>query len=268
MGQVESKHFGVTLGLSGRWAIISAMDSLYREDLAYIQAAAFGGLARGAAREVLRLINGASIQIRRIVDVGCGAGPLTTALVQAGYEATGIDKSADLLAMARAAVPRARFIHKSIYDAEIPACEAILAVGEPLTHHTEDADRDTLVKGFLERASDVLPERGMLIFDLIELGEPSLTGRSWNSGDDWAVLVDTRENQDSRTLVRDIETFRRVDQLYRRGREVHRVRLFDTSTLRDQLASCGFAMETAHEYGAQRLGPRRRAFFCTRIRRA
>ena len=138
-------------------------------------------------------------------------------------------------------------------------------MGEPLTYHTEDADGDTLVKGFLERAATVLPAGGTLIFDVIELGEPSLTGRVWSSGNDWAVLVDTRENQDSRTLVRDIETFRRVEQLYRRGREVHRVRLFDTRTLCNQLAACGFAIETAQEYGAQRLGPRRRAFFCTRI---
>jgi SAM-dependent methyltransferase len=242
------------------------MESLYAEDLAYIHAAAFGGLARGAAPEVLRLLNNAAIQIRRVVDVGCGAGSLTAALVQGGFEATGIDQSSALLAMARAAVPRARFIHKSIYDAEIPACEAILAVGEPLTYHAEDADGDTLVKEFLERASHVLPAGGMLIFDVIEPGEPPLAGRGWSSGDDWATLVETRENQDSRTLVRDIETFRRVDQFYRRGREVHRVRLFDARTLCDQLATSGFAVETAQEYGAQRLGPRRRAFLCTRVR--
>jgi SAM-dependent methyltransferase len=240
------------------------MGSLYAEDLAYIQAAAFGTLAQGAAPEVLRRLNSATIQIRRIVDVGCGAGPLTAALVQAGFEATGIDTSAELLAIAQAAVPRTRFIQASIYDAEIPAYEAILAVGEPLTYHTEDSDGDTLVNGFLQRAAAVLPAGGMLIFDVIELGEPSLKGRVWSSGDDWAVLVDTRENQHSRTLVRDIETFRRVDQFYRRGREVHRVRLFDTRTLCNQLAAFGFAVETAQEYGAQRLGPRRRAFFCTR----
>jgi SAM-dependent methyltransferase len=244
------------------------MGSLYTEDLAYIQAAAFGGVAQGAAPEVLRLLNTVAIQVRRVVDVGCGAGPLTAALIHAGFEVTGIDKSAELLAIARAAVPRARFVHKSIYDAEIPACEAILALGEPLTYHAEDADGDRLVKRFLERASDVLPAGGMLIFDVIELGEPSLAGRFWSSGDDWAVLVDIQENQDSRTLIRDIETFRQVGQFYRRGREVHRVRLFDTRTLCNQLASCGFSMETAQAYGEQRLGSRRRAFFCTRIQEA
>jgi SAM-dependent methyltransferase len=242
------------------------MNSLYKEDLAYIHAAAFGGLAQGAAPEVLRLLNAAAIRISRVVDVGCGAGPLTAALVQAGFDATGIDQSDELLAIARASVPQARFIHDSIYAyaAEMPPCEAILALGEPLTYHDEGVDGDTLVKGFLERASDVLPSGGILIFDVIELGEPSLAGRAWSSGDDWAVLVDTEENQISRTLVRDIQTFRRVDQFYRRGREVHRVRLFDSRTLLDQLATCGFTTETAQAFGAQRLGPRRRAFICSR----
>jgi len=241
------------------------MASLYTEDLAYIQAAAFGGLAQGAAPEVLRRLNTAAIPIRRVLDVGCGAGPLTAALVQAGFEVTGIDQSAELLAIARAAVPQACFIHNSIYDAEIPPCEAILALGEPLTYHAETADGESLVQGFLERAANVLPAGGILIFDVIELGEPSLAGRVWSSGSDWAVLVDSQENQVSRTLVRDIETFRRVGQFYRRGREVHKVRLFDANILCNQLATCGFAVETAQAYGAQPLGPRRRAFFCTHV---
>jgi 2-polyprenyl-3-methyl-5-hydroxy-6-metoxy-1,4-benzoquinol methylase len=66
------------------------MESLYRQDLAYIQALAFGGLARGAAPKIVRLLNTAQIQIRRVVDVGCGAGPLAACLVEAGFEVTGI----------------------------------------------------------------------------------------------------------------------------------------------------------------------------------
>jgi hypothetical protein len=38
------------------------------------------------------------------------------------------------------------------------------------------------------------PARGILIFDVIELGGPSLAGRCWTSGDDWAVLVDTTKD--------------------------------------------------------------------------
>jgi SAM-dependent methyltransferase len=239
------------------------MEPLYQRDLAYIQAAAFGKLAQGAAPEIIRLLKRASVQIRRVVDVGCGAGPLIAALADAGFEVTGIDTSAELLSIARTAV--SRFIHGSVYKVQIPSCEAIVALGEPLTYHEEPAAADSLVESFFRRASEILPTGGMLIFDVIELGEPSLAGRYWNSGEDWAVLVETEEDQGARTLVRNIETFRRVGNLYRRGRETHRIRLFETSTVLSQLAAYGFSTKTEPAYGAQQLGPRRRAFFSTRM---
>ena len=79
------------------------MEQLYKQDLAYIQAAAFGNLAQGAAPEIIRLLKCAPVPIQRVVDVGCGAGPLSAALVEAGFEVTGIDSSAELLAIARTA---------------------------------------------------------------------------------------------------------------------------------------------------------------------
>jgi SAM-dependent methyltransferase len=241
------------------------MESLYQQDLAYIQAAGFGSLAQGSAPGIIHRLKSAPVPIRRVVDAGCGAGPLSAALVEAGFEVTGIDSSAELLAIARTAVSRAHFIHGSVYETPLPACEAVIALGEPLTYHGEGADADFLVHNFFRALSDILPVGGMLIFDVIELGDPSLAGRFWSSGEDWAVLAETEEDQSSRTLVRRIETFRRVDQLYRRGSEVHRVRLFDTAELLDQLAACGFSTETAQAYGTHQLGPRRRAFFSTRM---
>jgi SAM-dependent methyltransferase len=239
--------------------------SLYQADLAYIQAVGFGALARGAAPEIVRRLRAAPCRIRRVVDVGCGAGPLTQALVQEGFKAIGIDCSAELLKIARRAAATAHFVHASIYDTEIPACDAIVALGESLTYHAESDDADLRISQFFHRASAVLPDGGVLIFDIIESGEPSLTGRFWSSGDDWAVLVDTTEDAASRTLVRSIQTFRRVGEFYRRGSEAHRVRLFDSEGLRDELAACGFDVETARGYGMQALGPRRRAFFASRV---
>ncbi len=239
------------------------MESLYRNDLAYIHAVGFGSLARGAAPEIIRLLKGAPIRIKRVVDVGCGAGPLTKALVDAGFEVTGIDTSADLLEITRGVCPAARFVHASIYETPIPASEAIVAVGEPLAYHV-GPDGDLLVSQFFRRASSALPPGGMLIFDLIELGKPSLANKSWSMGEDWAVLVETTENQAERTLVREIETFRRIGESYRRGREVHRLRLFDTASVCAELAACGFSTTTATSYGEQRLPLRRRVFIATR----
>jgi SAM-dependent methyltransferase len=190
---------------------------------------------------------------------------LTTALVDAGFDVTGVDTSAELLELARANAPSARFVHASVYDVPIRGYDAVVAVGEPLTYHAESSDGDRLVSVFFQRAAEALPPGGILIFDVIGLGEPSLAGRTWRSGDDWAVLVETTENQTERTLVRNIETFRRVGEAYRRSHEVHRVRLFDVRTLWDQLASYGFTTETSQAYGSQQLPPRRHAFFATRL---
>ena len=218
------------------------MGNLYQEDLAYIQACGFGDFAHGSAEEIVRVLGSGMIPVRRVVDVGCGAGPLTAVLVIAGFQVTGIDVSEELLRLARA---------------------AIVAIGEPLTYH-EDDDGDSRVREFFRRAADVLPQGGMLIFDLIELGQPSLSARSWKSGNDWAVLVETKEDQSTRTLVREIETFRKVREDYRRGREAHRVRLFDAAEVCGWLEEAGFRVSTAASYGAFWLPPRRRAFFCTR----
>jgi SAM-dependent methyltransferase len=241
------------------------MATLYQRDLAYVHAAAFETIARGAAREIIRRLQSSSAPVRKVMDVGCGAGPLARALVEAGFEVTGVDTSAELLELARARVPAARFVHASIYDTEIHGYDAVVAVGEPLTYHLEEADADNLVTTFFQRAAEALPPGGLLIFDVIGLGEPSLAGRTWSSGDDWAVLVGTTENRSSRTLVRNIEVFRRIGDSYRRSHEVHRVHLFDLSVLRDQLSFYGFATETSPSYGAQHLPPRRHAFFAARL---
>ncbi|MGD0909903.1 MAG: hypothetical protein ABSA96_20150, partial [Candidatus Acidiferrales bacterium] len=186
-------------------------------------------------------------------------------LTEAGFEVTGIDSSVEMLEIARTVVPAARFVNASAYDIQFGACEAIVALGETLTYHGAGADADNLLVKFFRGASSALPKGGMLIFDLIELGEPSLAGRFWASSDDWAILVNTTEDQSARRLVRQIETFRRVGEFYRRGHEIHGVRLFDTRIVCDQLAACGFATETALFYGAKCLPPRRQAFFATRI---
>lgn len=238
------------------------MSSLYQPDLAFIQASGFADFARGAAPEIVRQLSSAGT-VRRVVDVGCGAGPLTAALAHAGFEVTGIDVSTELLRFARAVCPSAHFIPGSIYDQRIPACDAILAVGEPLTYHDGGGAEDQ-VREFFQRASEALPSSGLLIFDLIELGDPSLAGHFWKTAEDWAVLSETQEDQKARNLVRTIETFRKVGDLYRRGREVHQVRLFDRTQVCGWLQQAGFSVTTSDSYGEFRLPPRRRAFFCVR----
>ncbi len=126
--------------------------SIYKRDLAYIQAAVFGDLASGAAAEIIRVLKSAPVP-------------------------TGIDAFAELLKFARAGVLKSYFIHGSIYQTQIPSCEAIVTLREALTYHTDFAAADFLVENFFVRASEFRPGGGMLIFDVIELGERALSLR-------------------------------------------------------------------------------------------
>lgn len=183
MGGVGAVHF------------LKVMDSLYGEDLAYIQGIAFGGLARGAAPEIVRLLKSANTPVRRVVDLGCGAGVLTSALIEAAFDVTAVDDSAHLLALAAATAPGARFVKASIHHLEIPECEAILAIGEPLTYHPEIGEADCLVWNFFQKAARILPAGGMLIFDIIETENrrsPAGFGGLVQIGPCWSIPLKTK----------------------------------------------------------------------------
>src|ERR1700758_2269340 len=83
------------------------MQSLYQCDLAYVHAAAFETIALGAAPEIVRRLQSSNVPIRTVMDLGCGAGPLTRSLVNAGFYVTGVDTSHELLQLARVRVPEA-----------------------------------------------------------------------------------------------------------------------------------------------------------------
>jgi SAM-dependent methyltransferase len=239
---------------------------LYEEDLAYIQAVAFGGLASGAMPAVMERLRASRISVRRVIDVGCGAGISTRALVDAGFDTWAIEPSASLVAIARNTAPGARFELGSVYDVALEPCEAILALGEALTYHGPDIDADARLRTFYERAAHALAPGGLMIFDLIEAEGAPLDARGWSTGDDWAVLYETREDRVARRLTRYIETFRRpaTDAIgYRRSREVHDVRTFETRDVTRWLDDAGFSVEIADRYGSYALAPRRRAFFAT-----
>jgi SAM-dependent methyltransferase len=239
------------------------MTGIYASDLAFIHAAAFGDLANAAIQSLIPRLKAGRAQ--RFLDVGCGAGVSTRALVDAGLDTFAIEPSAALLELARNAAPAARFFHGSAYDVALPTCDAVLALGEALTYHLPSDDADAQLRGFFGSATAALPRGGQLVFDLIETGPTPLDARSWKSGPDWAVLSAATEDVEGKRLTREIETFRDLGAGYRRTREIHHVRLFERAAVVAWLAQAGFEVETATAYGALQLPPRRVAFFATRL---
>ena len=151
------------------------------------------------------------------MDIGCGAGTSTRALVGAGFETVAIEPSAAFLEIARKDAPEATFVNASVYDVDIPSCDAVIAIGEPLTYHDPDADAPARLCRLFRRVSEALSPEGVLIFDMIVVGDETLANKTWLEEDDWAVLAETTEDRATGSLARRIVTFRKHGGHFRRN---------------------------------------------------
>jgi SAM-dependent methyltransferase len=242
------------------------MMPLYESDLAYIQAVAYGDFAARSVPAIIERLRAAKPEVRRVLDVGCGAGVTTRALIEADFETLAIEPSEALLELARAAAPSATFFHARIQDVELPPVDAVLAVGEPLTYHAPDSDAGATLRRVFAKVAAALPPHGLFVFDLISAHGPALDAAGFRRGADWAILYTTREDRASRRLTREIETFRKdqARDCYRRAQELHHVRLFDEHEVASWLEQAGFQVEVSAAHGDVPLPPRRVAFVATR----
>lgn len=236
------------------------MSAFYTEDLAFIHHAGFGDFARAAAPEMLALLRDSGWSDGLVVDIGCGTGILAHALLDGGFEVLGVDVSPAMIVLAGKVAPEARFITSSCYDAELPTCVAIVAIGEGLTYITEQ-DPKVVLPDFFSRAFDALVPGGVLLFDLIvgPLDGP-MKYRSTQQGSGWQVDVEVDEAPEDSMLSRQITIRRQIDGGERVSKEVHRARTFSPTEVLQLLAHCGFSAETHSAYGALPLPPRRLAF--------
>ncbi len=233
------------------------MAAAYRDDLAYIHDAGFGGFAREAGPMLVDALRRAGITDGLVIDLGCGSGILSGVVSGSGYQALGIDVSEGMIALARTHVPHADFRVESLLSAELPRCVAVAAVGECLNYLFDEANTKPKLVTLFRRINDALAPGGFFILDVAEPGRVPGPGprRTYMEGKDWAVLVTNEEDRRHRFLTRSITSFRRVGELYRRDREVHRQRLIARSEVVRQLRGIGFRVRTLAGYGPLKFGP-------------
>jgi len=221
--------------------------SAYGDDLAYIHDVGYGEFAERAAPAILRLLAQAGVASGLVVDLGCGSGRWARWLVDAGYRVRGIDGSSAMIALARRRVPTgARFQVASFVSVRLPGCDALTALGEVLGYGAPE------LAPLLARAYDALRPGGLFVFDLAGpgRGQPAHGG---SVGPDWAVVVEKAEHE--RILTRRITTFRRVGRIYRRGEELHRLRLHEPGEVLAALRRTGFRAHALRGYGSVRFAP-------------
>lgn len=234
--------------------------ALYRRDLAYVHAAGFETWIRAAAPGLLRTLRRAGVAPGgRVVDVGCGSGLWVARLRRAGFEASGIDASREMVALARLRVPAARFRTGTIGRARLPRCQALTALGECLNYRVPRAPS---LRAVFARVHRALAPGGLFLFDVREPARGAVPARLVHSlGRDWAVLA--RITERGRTLVRQITVFRRAGRAYRRSDEVHRLRLYPRTEVARALAAVGFDV-TIGRLGSAPPGRNRVAFLARR----
>jgi SAM-dependent methyltransferase len=223
----------------------------YDRDLAYVHDVGFGAFARNAAPGIVKLLRASGIRDGMVVDLGCGSGILAAELLRAGYDVAGVDMSAAMLRMARSRAPGAKFLKASLLDYEIPACDAVTAIGEVVCYALDARVSRRPLEAVLRRVHAALRPGGMFVFDVAEpgRGSDSAKERYWLK-DDWAMLRKASEDEKRRTLTREITVFRRVGGAYRRTDEVHRLRLYPREEVRSVLEQVGFEVNVLDGYGA------------------
>lgn len=183
--------------------------------------------------------------VRSMLDLACGTGTLSALLAQRGYEVIAVDRSPDMLSEA---------MHK--FDALPEACTPPMALCQDLTaldlFGTSDAAVSCLdslnylsepeVCAFFSRLRYFLEPDGLFIFDV--------NAPAYFHALDGQVFVDERENVlclwraacsgDGRSIVYDMDVFRRQGQLWARDTEEHVEYIHTPETLTRLLAEAGF----------------------------
>src|SRR5262245_46593229 len=212
----------------------------YRNDLAYIHDAGFGGFARGSSPGLLSLFRQNGIAEGVVVDLGCGSGIWTRDLADSGYEVVGVDMSPAMIELARQRVPEATFHVQSFLEFRMPACRAVTALGEVFNYLFDPKNSLRTLRRVCQGVFDALTPKGLLVFDVAQPGRCQGVTQRFMEGEDWTCLVEYRHAVARQQLIRRIVSFRKVGDAYRRQEETHTQQLYAGTRIAEMLRKIGF----------------------------
>ncbi|MEL7244697.1 MAG: class I SAM-dependent methyltransferase [Cyanobacteria bacterium J06573_2] len=236
------------------------MKEYYKQDLAYIHDVGFSDYCLKSASGILEILRQNNINTGLVIDLGCGSGLWIQELVKSGYQTIGIDISEAFINIARQRVPEADFRVDSLFNAEIPHCNAVTSIGECFNYlFDSENDNQRLIDLFGRIYHSLIPG-GIFVFDIATPGQvnPGITTKGFTEGKDWVVLVEKEENLE--ILTRRIITFRCCGEYYRRDEEVHYQQLYKEKEIEKLLNQIGFQVTTIYNYGNFNLPPNHAAF--------
>ncbi|MBX9770772.1 MAG: class I SAM-dependent methyltransferase [Candidatus Obscuribacterales bacterium] len=208
-------------------------------------------MARSAADIILQQIDIDRTDTRRFVDLGCGSGLLSQRMSQAGFDVTGFDISPAMIALSKKRVPAGNFREQSIFDADIPPCAVVAAVGEIINYLFDKSHSLAACKRLFRRVADALESGGIFLIDGATPGRGQKAGgyQGFREGPGWFCLYHAVEEGSPPILTRTITTFRQEGELFRKDGEVHRLRLIEPTWVRKSLEEVGLRVQPKKSYG-------------------
>ena len=236
----------------------------YDTDLAYIHDVGFGDFARSAAPDLLKMLRDNGIDEGLVVDLGCGSGIWIRELLDAEYDALGVELSAAMIGLARERAAKAEILQESFLKARLPRCETVTALGECFNYLFDEDNGLQALAELFRRIYAALHPGGLLIFDIAEPGRGQGAAPKRFQGDDWEIRVEVSEDPISSTLIRHITGSRKVGLERRPIHEIHRLRLYRRSDVLAVLDEVGFKVEVLAGYGGFRLPESTAGFLAVR----
>jgi SAM-dependent methyltransferase len=225
----------------------------YRRDLAQVHHLGFASHAQACAPGILKHLEPVRQRKGIVVEIGCGSGLLTKALVDAGHRVIATDASPAMLDLAERWATGAEDIRRvTVPDDPLPAADAIVGVGHALNYLP---DAEAINRAFNAIAGALQPE-GVLAIDICDLewGEARRDAPNLRLvGDDWAIVSRFSTPSPDR-FVREVTTFvLQEDGSWRRDDERHDNILIDSALVPELLSSMGVQVDVETSFGGEHL---------------
>lgn len=181
-----------------------------------------------------------------ILDLACGTGTIAVSLARRGYRVVGVDRSAEMLAVAEEKARRARVrIQWTMQDMRsfvLPyEVDAAVCLFDSLNYLVEDGD---LERALVQSAAALKPGAPM-VFDLHTESRLREYGESVfaDGGDEVAYIWESEYDEELRRCTMAVSLFvRGADGRYTRYDEVHVERAFTEEEVKAALGRAGFEL--------------------------
>lgn len=225
----------------------------YRRDLARVHHLGFAAHAAACAPEILQLLEPVRRRNGLVVEIGCGSGLLTRALVDAGHRVVATDASPAMLELAEQWASGAEEVRRvTLPDDVLPPADAIVGVGHAL-NYLPDAEA---IDRALTAIAGALRPGGVLALDICGLAWGAARRDAPNLGlvdDKWAIVSRFSTPTPDR-FVRDMTTFvLQEDGSWHRDDERHVNVLIDTAAIPELFAPLGVDVQVKRSFGGEHL---------------